>query len=179
MAARLQFQGLPLPAPHLYTVPRPKGPVYRLRGRWPFIYVMPQDATVYRHAGRSSLTSWGMFRAARAMPGRDVLVAAALIACLARESRELIHDISHHRRTSVGHAHCYSMSSQCLGQTGQECAFIVLFLSYGYAGHAPRLHLCHSSGAVGPIGAYPGNHNSVEGLIPPDEKPRVIDEFKG
>jgi hypothetical protein len=46
------------------VVPRPKGPVYRLRGRWPFVYVMPQDVAVYHHAGRSSLTSWGTFRAA-------------------------------------------------------------------------------------------------------------------
>jgi hypothetical protein len=120
---------------------------------------MPQDAAVYRHAGHSSLTSWGTFQAARAVPGQDILVAAALIACLARESRELIRDVSHHRRTSVGHAHCYSMSSQCLGQTGRERAFIVLFLSYSYAGRALHLHLCHSSGAVRPIGTYPGNRN--------------------
>jgi hypothetical protein len=95
MAARLRFQGLPLPALYLRTVPRPKGPVYRLRGRWPFVYVMPQDVAVYRHAGRSSLTLWGTFRATRAVPGRDVLIVAAL-AFLARELRELVHDASHH-----------------------------------------------------------------------------------
>jgi hypothetical protein len=43
------------------TVPRPKGPVYRLRGHWPF-NVIPQDIAVYRHAGRSSLMSWGTFQ---------------------------------------------------------------------------------------------------------------------
>jgi hypothetical protein len=79
----------------LRTVPRPKGPVYQLRGCWPFVDVMPQDVTVYRHAGRSSLTSWGTFRAAWTVPGWDVLVAAAL-AFLARESRELVRDVSHH-----------------------------------------------------------------------------------
>jgi hypothetical protein len=110
MAARLQFQGLPLPALCLHTVPRPKGPVYRLRGRWPFVYVMPQDIAVYCRAGRSSLTSWGMFRSAGAVPGRDVLVAVILV-FLACESRELICDVSHHGRTSAGHAHCHSMSS--------------------------------------------------------------------
>jgi hypothetical protein len=77
------------------TVPRPKGPVYQLRGRWPFVYIIPQDVAVYRHAGRSSLMSWWTFRAARAVLGRDVLVAAAL-AFLARESRELVRDVSHH-----------------------------------------------------------------------------------
>jgi hypothetical protein len=91
------------------TVPRPKGPVYRLRGRWPFVYVMSQDVAVYRHAGRSSLTSWGTFRATLSVPVRDVLVAAAL-ALLARESRELIRDVSHHGQTSAGRAHCHSMS---------------------------------------------------------------------
>jgi hypothetical protein len=92
------------------TVPRPKGPVYRRRGRWPFVYVMPQDVTVYRHAGRSSLTSWGTFRATRTVPDWDVLVAAAL-ACLARESCKLVRDVTHHGRTSAGRAHCYSMLS--------------------------------------------------------------------
>jgi hypothetical protein len=92
------------------TVPRPKGPVYRLRGHWPFVYVMPQDIAVYRHAGRSSLMSWGMFQAAQAVPGQDILIAAAL-AFLACESHELIHDVSHHRQTSVGYPHCCSMSS--------------------------------------------------------------------
>jgi hypothetical protein len=91
-------------------VPRPKGPVYRLRGHWPFVYVMPQDIAVYHHAGHSSLTSWGTFRAARAMPGWDVLVAATLTS-FACKLRELIHDVSHHGRTSVGHAHRCSMSS--------------------------------------------------------------------
>jgi hypothetical protein len=110
MAARLRFQGLPLLALCLRTVPRPKGPVYRLRGCWPFVYVMPQDIAVYRHAGRSSLMSWGTFWAAPAVPGRDVLVAAALVS-LARESRELICHVSHHGRTSAGRAHCYSVSS--------------------------------------------------------------------
>jgi hypothetical protein len=92
------------------TVPRPKGPVYRLRGRWPFVYVMPQDIAVYRHAGRSSLMSWGTFWAAWAVPGRDVLV-VAILAFLARGSRELVRDVSHHGRTSVGCLHRYSMSS--------------------------------------------------------------------
>jgi hypothetical protein len=94
----------------LHTVPRPKGPVYRLRGRWPFVYVMPQDVAVYCHAGRSSLTSWGTFRAMRSVPGRDVLIAATL-ACLARKSRELVCDVSHHGRTSAGRTHCHSVSS--------------------------------------------------------------------
>jgi hypothetical protein len=76
-------------------VPRPKGPVYRLRGCWPFVYVMPQDIAVYRHAGHSSLMSWGTFQAARSVPGRDALVAVALV-CLAHESRELVRDVSHH-----------------------------------------------------------------------------------
>jgi hypothetical protein len=93
-----------------HMVPRPKGPVYRLRGRWPFVYVMPQDVAVYCHAGCSSLTSWGTFRAAPAVPVRDVLVAVVL-AFLARESRELIRDVSHHGRTSVGRAHCHSVLS--------------------------------------------------------------------
>jgi hypothetical protein len=92
------------------TVPRSKGPVYQLRGHWPFVYVMPQDVAVYCHAGRSSLTSWGTFQAAQAVPGRDVLVAAVL-ASLARELRELIHDVLHHGRTSVGRAHRCSMLS--------------------------------------------------------------------
>jgi hypothetical protein len=91
-------------------VPRPKVPVYHHGGCWPFVYIMPQDVTVYRHAGRSSLTSWGTFWAAQAMPGWDVLVAAAL-AFLARELRELIHDVSYHRRTSAGCVHHYSISS--------------------------------------------------------------------
>jgi hypothetical protein len=91
-------------------VPRSKGPVYRLRGCWPFVYVMPQDVAVYRHAGCSGLTSWGTFRAARAVPGWDVLIATVL-ASFAHESCELICDVLHHRRTSAGHAHCCSMSS--------------------------------------------------------------------
>jgi hypothetical protein len=90
------------------TVPRPKGPVYRLRGRWPFVYIMPQDVAVYRHAGRSSLTSWWTFQATRAVLGRDVLVTAVL-ASPARESRELVRDVSHHGRTSAGRAHCCSV----------------------------------------------------------------------
>jgi hypothetical protein len=93
-----------------YAVPRPKGLVYRLRGHWPFVYVMPQDIAVYRHAGRSSLTSWGTFQATRTMPDRDVLVAVAL-ASFACESRELVCDVSQHGRTSAGRAHCHSMSS--------------------------------------------------------------------
>jgi hypothetical protein len=91
-------------------VPRPKGPVYRLRGHWPFVYVMPQDIAVYRHAGHSSLTSWGTFQAARTVPDRNVLIAVVL-AHLARESRELVCDVIHHGRTSVGRAHCYSVLS--------------------------------------------------------------------
>jgi hypothetical protein len=70
---------------------------------------MPQDVAVYRHAGRSSLTSWGTFRAAWAVPGRDVLVAAAL-AFPARKLHELIRNVSHHGRTSAGRAHRYSVS---------------------------------------------------------------------
>jgi hypothetical protein len=108
MAARLRFQGLPLPALCLRTVPRSKGPVYRLRGRWPFVYVMPQDIAVYHHARCSSLTSWGTFRAVSAVPVRDVLVTAVVLAC---ESCELVRDVSHHRRTSAGRAHRYSVSS--------------------------------------------------------------------
>ena len=92
------------------TVPRPKGPVYRLRGRWPFVYIMPQDVAVYHHAGHSSLTSWGMFQATWAMLGQDILVAAAL-ASLAHESHKLICDVSHHGRTSAGHLYRFSMSS--------------------------------------------------------------------
>jgi hypothetical protein len=92
------------------TVPRPKGPVYRLRGRWPFVYVMPQDVTVYRHAGCSSLTSWGTFRATRSVPDRDVLITVALASC-ACESRELVRDASYHGRTSAGRTHRYSVSS--------------------------------------------------------------------
>jgi hypothetical protein len=71
---------------------------------------MPQDVAVYRHAGRSSLTSWGTFQAARTVPGWDVLATAAL-AFLARKSRELVRDVSHHGRTSAGRAHRYSVSS--------------------------------------------------------------------
>jgi hypothetical protein len=107
MAARLRFQGSSPSGTAPCTVPRPKGPVYRLRGHWPFVYVMPQDVAVYRHAGRSSLTSWWTFQAARAVPGRDVLVAIAL----ARESRELVRDVSHHGQTSAGRAHRHSVSS--------------------------------------------------------------------
>jgi hypothetical protein len=92
------------------TVPRPKGPVYQCRGHWPFVYIMPQDAAVYHHAGHFSLTLWGTFRAAQAMPGQDVLV-ATVFALLARESRELVCDVSHHGRTSAGRTHCYSVSS--------------------------------------------------------------------
>jgi hypothetical protein len=140
-------------------VPRPKGPVYQLRGRWPFVYVMPQDIAVYRHAGRSSLTSWGTFQAARSVPLRDVLVAAVALACLARKSHELVRDVSHHRRTSAGRAHHCTVSSQCLGQTGQERALIVASLSCGRTGRTSRLRLCCSSGAVGPTGTYPRNRN--------------------
>jgi hypothetical protein len=114
MAAHLRFQGLPLSGTVSHTVPRPKGPVYRLRGCWPFVYVMPQDVAVYRHAGRSSLTSWGTFRATRSVPVQDVLATAvpvAVLAFLACESRELVRDVSHHGRTSAGRAHCYSVSS--------------------------------------------------------------------
>jgi hypothetical protein len=92
------------------TVPRPKGLVYRLRGRWPFVYVMPQDVAVYHHARCSSLTSWGTFRATRAVSGWDVLITAVL-ALFAHELRELVRDISHHRRTSAGRAHCCSVLS--------------------------------------------------------------------
>jgi hypothetical protein len=71
---------------------------------------MPQDVAVYRRAGRSSLTLWGTFRAVRTVPGRDVLVTVALASC-ARESRELVRDVSHHGRTSAGRTHRYSVSS--------------------------------------------------------------------
>jgi hypothetical protein len=71
---------------------------------------MPQDVAVYHHAGRSSLMSWGTFWAALAVPGWDVLVVAVL-AAFACESRELIHDVFHHERTSAGRAHCYSVLS--------------------------------------------------------------------
>jgi hypothetical protein len=120
-----------------HMVPRPKGPVYQLRGRWPFVYVMPQDVAVYHHAGRSSLMSWGTFRATPAVSVWDVFVAAVL-AFLACESHELIRDVSHHGQTSAGRAHCYSMSSQRFGQTGRECALIIVSLSCGYTGRAPR-----------------------------------------
>jgi hypothetical protein len=92
------------------TVSRSKGPVYRLRGCWPFVYVMPQDVAVYRHAGRSSLTSWGTFRAAQVVLGRDVLITAVL-ASFACESHELIRDVLHHGQTSAGRAHRCSMLS--------------------------------------------------------------------
>jgi hypothetical protein len=68
---------------------------------------MPQDVAVYRHAGQSSLMSWGTFWAAPVVPGWDILIAAIL----ARESRELVCDVSRHGRTSAGRAHCYSMLS--------------------------------------------------------------------
>jgi hypothetical protein len=58
----------------------------------------------------SSLTSWWTFRAVRTVPGRDVLVAVALASC-ARESRELVRDVSYHGRTSAGRTHRYSVSS--------------------------------------------------------------------
>jgi hypothetical protein len=93
-----------------YTVPRPKGPVYRLSGRWPFVDVMPQDVAVYRHAGRSSLTSWWTFQAAWSVLVWDILVAVVLVSC-ARESHKLVCDASHHGRTSAGRTHCYSVSS--------------------------------------------------------------------
>jgi hypothetical protein len=71
---------------------------------------MPQDVAVYRHAGQSSLMLWGTFWAAQAVPGWDVLV-AAILAFLARESHELIRDVSHHGRTSAGRVHCYPVLS--------------------------------------------------------------------
>jgi hypothetical protein len=103
--------------------------------------------------------SWGTFQAAWAVLGRDVLITAAL-AFLARESRELVRDVSHHGRTSVGCAHRCSMSSQRLSQPGRERVLVIPFLSYGRTCHASRLCLCRSSGAVGPTGAYPGNRNT-------------------
>jgi hypothetical protein len=96
------------PAP--CTVPRPKGPVYHHGGCWPFVYIMPQDVTVYRHAGCSSLMSWGTFRATWSVLGQDILIAAAL-ASLAHESHELIRNVSYHGQTSAGHAHHCSVSS--------------------------------------------------------------------
>jgi hypothetical protein len=104
MAACLWFQGLSPSGTTPCMVLRPKGPVYRHRGHWPFVYVMSQDVAVYCHAGRSSLTSWGMFRTAQAMPGQDVLIAAVL-ASLAHKSHELIRDVSYHRQTSAGRVH--------------------------------------------------------------------------
>jgi hypothetical protein len=53
---------------------------------------------------------WGTFQAARAMPGQDVLIAAAL-ASLAHELHELIRDVSHHGRTSAGRVHRCSVLS--------------------------------------------------------------------
>jgi hypothetical protein len=92
------------------TVPRPKGPVYRLRGRWPF-NVVPQDKVQFNvMPDVSSLTSWGTFRAARSVPGRDVLIAVVLAFC-ARESRKLVRDVVHHGQTSAGRTHRYSVSS--------------------------------------------------------------------
>jgi hypothetical protein len=154
------------------TVPRPKGPVYRLRGHWPFVYVMPQDVAVYRRAGRSSLTSWGTFRAARAVPGRDVLV-TAILAFFAHESCELVRDVSHHGRTSAGHAHCHSLSSQSLGQLGRERALVVLSLSCGCTGRAPPPYQYCSFGVVGPCrshGTSPGNRNTSN----PTPWPRIL-----
>jgi hypothetical protein len=91
-------------------IPRPKGPVYQLRGCWPFVYIMPQDVAVYHHAGRRCLMSWGTFPATWAMPGRDILI-TAVPASLAHKLHKLIHDVLHHGQTSAGHAHCYSMLS--------------------------------------------------------------------
>jgi hypothetical protein len=136
------------------TVPRSKCPVYRRRGHWPF-HVMPQDVTVYRHAGRSSLTSWGTFRATPAVPVWDVLATVVL----ARESHKLVCDVSHHGRTSAGHAHHYSMLSQRLSQTGRERGLLISSLSCGCTGRAPRCRQCRSFGAVGPPGTFPGNRN--------------------
>jgi hypothetical protein len=56
---------------------------------------MPQDIAVYCHAGRSSLTLWGTFRATQAVPVWDVIV-AAVFAFLAHKLRELIRDVSYH-----------------------------------------------------------------------------------
>jgi hypothetical protein len=110
MVACLQFQGLPLPAPRLTRFQGPRVQFINLEVVGLFVYVMPQDVAVYHHAGCSSLTSWGTFRATPAMPVRGVLVAAVL-ACLARKSRELIRDVSHHGQTSAGRAHCHSVLS--------------------------------------------------------------------
>jgi hypothetical protein len=120
---------------------------------------MPQDVAVYRHAGCPSLTSWWTFRATRAVPGRDVLVAAATLTILARESCKLIRDVSHHGRTSAGRSHRYSVSLQRLGQMGQERALVVLSLSCGHSGRVPRLCQYCLYGAVGPPSAFPGNRN--------------------
>jgi hypothetical protein len=96
MAAHLQFQGLPLPASCHAQSQGPRVQFIDLEVIGLFVYVMSQDVAVYCHAGRSSLTLWGMFWAAWAVPGQDVLIAAAL-ASLAHESHKLIHDVSHHR----------------------------------------------------------------------------------
>jgi hypothetical protein len=92
-----------------HVIPRPKGPVYCHRGRWPFVYIMSQDIAVYHHARHSSLMLWGTFWAVQAMPGWDILIAVAL-ASLACKSRELIRDVSHHGQTSAGCAHRCSVS---------------------------------------------------------------------
>jgi hypothetical protein len=91
-------------------VPRPKGPVYRQRGHWPFVYIMPQDVAVYCHARHFSLTLWGTFHATQTVPGWDILIAVAP-ASFACKSHELICDISHHGQTSAGCVHHCSMSS--------------------------------------------------------------------
>jgi hypothetical protein len=109
MAARLRFQGLSLPAPCLARFQGPRVQFIDLEVVG-LLTSYHRTIAVYCHAGRSSLTLWGTFRAARAVPGRDVLVAAAL-AFLAHESRELVRDVSHHGRTSAGRVHYCSVSS--------------------------------------------------------------------
>jgi hypothetical protein len=95
MAAHLRFQGLPLPAPCLARFQGPRVQFIDLEVVGLLSTSCHRTSQFYRCAGRSSLMSWGTFRAAWSMPVQDVLVAAA-IALLARESRELVRDVSHH-----------------------------------------------------------------------------------
>jgi hypothetical protein len=93
-----------------YMVSRPKVPVYCHGGCWPFVYIMPQDIAVYRHAGHSSLTLWGTFWATQSVSGWDIFIAAAL-ASFAHKLHKLIHDVSHHGQTSAGRVHHCSVLS--------------------------------------------------------------------
>jgi hypothetical protein len=109
MAARLQFQGLSLPAPRHARFQGPRVQFIDLEVVG-LLTSYHRTNAVLRHAGHSSLTSWGTFRAVRVVSDRDVLVVIAL-AFRARESRELIRDVSHHGRTSAGRTHRHPVSS--------------------------------------------------------------------